>query len=387
MKTIAFVPARCGSLSIPLKNIVPICGQPLIYWSLKALQDAESITQIVVATDCDEIENAVHSFKLSKVDVYRRSNENAQATSSTESVMLEYIDCSNLNANDLFILVQATNPFTQSKDFDAAIRLLQSKNYDSLLTCGINKHFFWTPEGTPINYDYNNRPRRQDFKGNLVENGAFYINSIQNILTYKNRLSGNVAVYEMPSHTLYEIDEPEDLIIVEHLMYRFLPINQLLPAKKIQLFAMDVDGVLTDAGMYYGEQGDELKKFNTRDGKGIELIRNQGIKTAIITSENTAIVARRAKKLKIDYVYQGKHHGGKLEAIKEICSKEKISLNEVAYIGDDVNCFEALSEVGFPACPADAVAKVRSIPGILKLNQKGGQGVVRAFIEHLFPTQ
>ena len=191
LKTIAFVPARCGSLSIPLKNIVPICGQPLIYWSLKALQDAVSVDQIVVATDCDEIEKAVHSFKLSKAEVYRRSSQNAQATSSTESVMLEYINQSNLNADDLFLLVQATNPFTQSKDFEGAITLLQSNKFDSLLTCAVNKHFFWTPQGTPINYDYNNRPRRQDFQGNFVENGAFYVNTVHNIITHKNRLSGN----------------------------------------------------------------------------------------------------------------------------------------------------------------------------------------------------
>lgn len=149
----------------------------------------------------------------------------------------------------------------------------------------------------------------------------------------------------------------------------------------IKLFLTDVDGVLTDAGMYYSEQGDELKKFNTHDGMGLQLIREKGIKTGIITSENTQMVERRAKKLKLDYLYQGKREGGKLASVLEICEKEGTSLNEVAYIGDDINCFELLSKVGLAACPADAIDAVKNIPGIIRMNKKGGEGCVREFIE------
>ena len=85
--------------------------------------------------------------------------------------------------------------------------------------------------------------------------------------------------------------------------------------EKIKLFVTDVDGVLTDAGMYYSENGDELKKFNTHDGMAFQLMRNEGLKTAIITSENTKIVENRAQKLKVDYLYQGKKHGGKLDSV------------------------------------------------------------------------
>jgi len=153
------------------------------------------------------------------------------------------------------------------------------------------------------------------------------------------------------------------------------------PPTNIKLFLTDVDGVLTDAGMYYSEQGDELKKFNTHDGMGLQLIREKGIKTGIITSENTQMVERRAKKLKLDYLYQGKREGGKLASVLEICEKEGISLNEVAYIGDDINCFELLSKVGLAACPANAIDTVKNIPGIIRMNKKGGEGCVREFIE------
>ena len=149
----------------------------------------------------------------------------------------------------------------------------------------------------------------------------------------------------------------------------------------VKVFLTDVDGVMTDAGMYYSESGDELKRFNAHDGMGLQLIKKQGIKTGIITSEDTKLVERRFNKLKLDYLYQGKRDGGKLASVLEICKNEGISLNEVAYIGDDVNCFELLSEVGFAACPADALATVKNIPGIMVMKKKGGEGCVREFIE------
>ena len=106
-----------------------------------------------------------------------------------------------------------------------------------------------------------------------------------------------------------------------------------------------------------------------------------GIKIGIITSENTKIVENRAKKLKVDYLFQGKREGGKLEAAKEVCSKMGIALDNVAYIGDDVNCLELLEAVGMKACPADACKKVKAIQGMNIMQKKGGEGCVREFIE------
>jgi YrbI family 3-deoxy-D-manno-octulosonate 8-phosphate phosphatase len=148
----------------------------------------------------------------------------------------------------------------------------------------------------------------------------------------------------------------------------------------IKLFAMDVDGVLTDAGMYYSENGDELKKFNTRDGKGIELLRNADIKTAIITSENTEIVKRRAQKLKIDFVYQGVQN--KLETVEQLCNQLQVSLCDVAYIGDDINDVPLLKKVGFSACPKNAMRQNKDIAKYICL-LNGGEGCVREFIEEV----
>lgn len=376
---IAFIPARCGSKSIKFKNVKLFCNKPLIYWNIRALSDSSLIDEIVVATDCEEIKKTVQSFSFSKVRVYDRDKLNAEDESSTESVIIEFLNKENYDNNDNFLLVQATSPLTETKDFDKALLKIKKEKADSLLSCIRAKRFLWNDNGTPINYEYNNRPRRQNFKGVLIENGAFYINSVVNILRDKNRLSGKISIYEMDEYKYVEIDEEDDWIVAESLMKKHTILNK--NENEVKLFLSDVDGTLTDSGMYYFEEGDESKKFNTRDGKGFELLRNSGIKTGIITSENTNIVERRAKKLKLDYLYQGLEHKGKLDIVKELCAKENIGLDQVAYIGDDINCIDLLKEVGFSACPSDAVQEVKSISGIRVLNAKGGHGAVREFIE------
>jgi N-acylneuraminate cytidylyltransferase len=379
MKIIAFIPVRGGSKSIPMKNIKLFCGKPLVYWSISALQESDKIDEIIVATDSEEIKKTVNSFHFNKVKVYNRTAENATDTASTESVMLEYINQENLDKDDIFMLVQATSPLTETKHFDDALTLYLKGQYDSMLTCVRSYRFLWNENGTSKNYNYEKRPRRQDFGGELMENGAFYINTVDNIRTFHNRLSGTIGIYEMPEYTAIEIDNFDDWIILEHLMREHVLYK--LSENKVKLFLSDVDGVLTDAGMYYSEKGDEFKKFNTRDGMGFKILKDAGIKTGIITTENTKIVANRAQKLNVDYLYQGKFNGGKLEAAKEICKKEHISLDEVAYVGDDINCIELLSSVGFAFCPADAVEQVKNIKNIRILQSKGGEGVAREAVE------
>ena len=384
MGIIAFVPVRGGSKSIPLKNIRNFCGKPLVYWNLKALEETSKIDKIIVSTDSQEIEQTVKRLGLSKVELFGRSAESATDTASTESAIFDFINRNKnwVSDNDIFILVQATSPMTQSNHFSEAIEKYCSQKYDSLLTCVRFKRFLWNEDGTSKNYDFKSRPRRQDFDGELMENGAFYINTVGNIIKSGNRLSGNIGIYEMPEYTAIEIDEEDDWIVAEKIFRKHNP-QPKNDYSKIKLFLSDVDGVLTDAGMYYSENGDELKKFNTHDGMGFRMLKETGIKTGIITSEDTKMVKRRFDKLQLDYLYQGEIFGGKLAAAKEICLKEGIKLSETAYIGDDINCFELLSNVGFAACPADAVEKIKKIDGISILKTKGGKGAVREFVDKI----
>ena len=154
--------------------------------------------------------------------------------------------------------------------------------------------------------------------------------------------------------------------------------------KKIRLFATDVDGVLTDAGMYYSESGEEMKKFNTRDGMGIKLLQRAGLITAIVTQERTKLVARRGEKLMIPEVHQGVMN--KLELIREMAARHGLSMDEIAYIGDDVNDLEALKAVGFSATPADGMPQVAAVVDYVCL-KKGGEGAVREIIEMILQAQ
>lgn len=217
---IALIPARCGSKSIKFKNIKDLCGKPLIYWNLIELEKSSIIDKIYVATDCEEIKKVVESFNLSKVKIYLRTEESATDTASSEFILLEFLKQNNFNKEDYIFLVQATAPLTVSSDFTNAFNQLKQERNDSLLTCVREKVFIWE-DGKAINYDYNERPRRQDFDGLLVETGAFYINTVNNIIKNQNRLSGNISIYEMASYQNIDIDEEDDWLIATKLMNKY----------------------------------------------------------------------------------------------------------------------------------------------------------------------
>jgi 3-deoxy-D-manno-octulosonate 8-phosphate phosphatase (KDO 8-P phosphatase) len=155
-------------------------------------------------------------------------------------------------------------------------------------------------------------------------------------------------------------------------------------ARRVRLLAMDVDGVLTDAGMYYGENGEELKKFNTRDGMGVALVHEAGLKTAILTRENTPIVTRRAVKMKIGDVRMGVLD--KLTALRGIAESHGLALDEVAYIGDDLNDYEVLCHVGLAVAVHDATRLPRSVAHYVTA-AKGGEGAVRELCELILEAQ
>ena len=148
----------------------------------------------------------------------------------------------------------------------------------------------------------------------------------------------------------------------------------------IKLVITDIDGVWTDGGMYYSSNGIETKKFNTSDSAGVLFLKHNNIQLAIMTGENSVTVINRAKKLNIKYVYMGVQD--KLSCAKKLCKKLGISLNEVAFIGDDINDIKLLKSVAYSATPNNAPNYIKSeVNLVLKIN--GGNGAFRNFVEIL----
>ncbi len=212
MKTVGFIPARGGSKSIKNKNIMPLAGKPLIYWAILACIGVKSIEKVFVSTDSDEIKKVVESFGFDKVEVISRSSETATDTASSESALIEF--CKN-HKFEKVVFLQATSPLTTSADLEGALKKMKKEGADSLVSAIRNYQFLWNIKGKPINYNPRKRPRRQDWDGYMIENGAFYISSRENILKSKCRISGKITFWEMDSKSFFEIDNPEDLAIVE----------------------------------------------------------------------------------------------------------------------------------------------------------------------------
>lgn len=376
MSIIGFMPLRAGSKGIKNKNIYPILGKPLAYWVLSAIEKSTEINQVVVAIDSLELENVIKSFGFSKVMLYRRKDENARDDSPTIDVVLEYLSSEEcVTGCDAFCLFQATSPLLTSDEIDKFVQTYYNSSEDSSFSGVELKRVCWTQNGEPILHDIKHRKRREDLDKIVIENGAMYINSIENILENKSLLSGRIKPYIMPEETITEIDEYGDIGVVEHILKKRIKPD----INDFKMFLTDCDGVLTDGGMYYSESGESFKKFNTLDGMGISLIKNLGLKAGIVTSENTNFAKARAEKLNIECYLNVKDKYG---FVKNLASQFGVSLKQIIYIGDDINDLELLKSVGFSACPANAQRIIKNNVSYIS-NFNGGSGALRDIINFL----
>jgi 3-deoxy-D-manno-octulosonate 8-phosphate phosphatase (KDO 8-P phosphatase) len=150
--------------------------------------------------------------------------------------------------------------------------------------------------------------------------------------------------------------------------------NLTAKLKKIKILVSDVDGVLTDGGAYYSDEGIELKKFNIRDGMGFVLLQKAGFRVAIVTTEKTKIVERRSERLKVNDLYQGVVN--KVAAVEELMKKYSLTWQEVAFIGDDINDIPVLKKVGFAATPSNGMPINKKLADYV-CQCEGGHGAVR----------
>lgn len=216
MKTVAFIPVRGGSKSIKDKNIMPIKGKPLTYWTVSACVNSKAVEKVFVSTDSDQIKQTVESFGFDNVEVISRSPETATDIATSESALVEF--CNSDYDFERVVFLQATSPLTTAEDIDGAIKKMEVEGSDSLVSAIRNYQFLWDVNGKPINYDPQKRPRRQDWDGYYIENGAFYISSRKDIIGSKCRISGKISFWEMSQKTFFEVDEPQDWQIIEKFL-------------------------------------------------------------------------------------------------------------------------------------------------------------------------
>ncbi len=379
MKKIAIIPLRAGSKGIPGKNKKKLLGRPLYQWVLGEAIFSD-LDEIYVFTDDVEILEQIQKEYTwtNKVKGMQRSQESATDIASTEQAMLEL--AKNINNDfDLICLLQATSPLTARKDINNCLLKVEKENFDSALTLVEAKRFIWKENGTSINYEYLHRPRRQDFEGLLIENGAVYVAKKDIFLKNQNRLGDKIGIVKMPEDTLIELDEISDWIVLEKLMLNRLSQSKKRPAP-IKAIVFDVDGVFTDGTVAVSDKAELFKQFSLRDGMGIEILRQSGIIPVVITSEVSLIVKTRMNKLKIEHLYLGVKD--KYSFLQNVLIKLKIQKNEVAYIGDDINDLANLVSVAWGISPSNAVNTVKSNVDLV-LNNPGGNLAIREAIEFI----
>jgi len=210
MKTIALILARGGSKGIPNKNLQMVAGIPLLEYSINAAKYS-NVDEVWISTDSSHIKTLSKSFGINVID---RPNELAKDTSPSEDALLHFAENEDF---DVLVFIQPTSPLLRPLYINEGIEML--KDYDSVFSA-YKEHWLprWSLGGLPINFDNNDRPRRQDKDEVYVENGAFYITTKGRLLNSRVRVSGNIGVYEMPFGDSFQVDTWEDLKLLEKLV-------------------------------------------------------------------------------------------------------------------------------------------------------------------------
>jgi YrbI family 3-deoxy-D-manno-octulosonate 8-phosphate phosphatase len=416
---IAIIPARGGSKGLPRKNVLPLCGKPLISWAIEAALNAASIDRVFVSTDDAEIaaiseqagasviwrpaelasdtassESAlIHGLlevgKLKMGDGVHRINEDGRRKMEDRRAEGSGVDPnSNIHnpiskisrpwqKDDILVFLQCTSPLTSGADIDAVVEKLISEKADSAFSVTDFHYFLWKDGhagAEAINHDKSFRPRRQDREPQFVENGAIYAMRIPGFLEAEHRFFGKTVFHAMPRERCWEIDEPVDFEIAEILLRKRLQTERtkLLPGN-ISAVVFDFDGVLTDDRVLTSQDQSEAVFCTRKDGMGLRLLQEGGLPVLILSSEENPVVRARGAKLKVDVI-----HGSldKAPLLQEWAAKQNIDLGATVYVGNDINDIGPMSVVGCPVAVADAHPEAKRRARII-LNQCGGAGAAR----------
>ncbi len=223
--TVAIIPARGGSKGIPRKNLVEVCGKPLIAWSILQARNARDIDSVWVTSDDEDILAVAASFGANPI---KRPAEISGDQATSESAWLHALDAiegSGIPVG-LVVAMQATSPIRESADLDGGVKMLRERGFDSLLSVAEVEDFFtWriADDGgaESINYDHRHRKRRQQIEKRYLENGSFYIFRPDLLRRENNRLGGRIALFVMDRHKMFQVDNPSDIHLCAAIMRGF----------------------------------------------------------------------------------------------------------------------------------------------------------------------
>ncbi|MFF0309549.1 N-acetylneuraminate synthase family protein [Streptosporangium sp. NPDC004379] len=369
------MPARGGSVGVPLKNLAAVGGTPLVARAVRACVRAELVDEVVVSTDHAEIARVARE---AGAQVVERPQELSGATASSESAVLHALDRLGEDP-EVVVLVQCTSAFVDPADLDAAVTRILDGGADVVFS-GLETHeFLWDAAGAGVNHDPSFRPRRQDREPHFRETGAFYAMRADGLREHGHRFFGRVAVQPVPPRHAVEVDSPEDLEIVRALA----PFVDRPEPIDVDAVVTDFDGVHTDDRAYVDQDGREMVAVSRSDGMGVALLRGSGVKLLIMSTERNPVVAARARKLDVP-VLQGLTD--KRTVLRDWLAIEGLDPARVAYVGNDVNDLGPMSEVGWPVTVPDAHPRVRAAARVM-LTRPGGAGAVRELCDRILAAR
>ncbi|MGW0118098.1 cytidylyltransferase domain-containing protein [Streptomyces sp. NPDC003327] len=372
---LAVIPARGGSKGVPAKNLAQVAGVPLVARAVRACLTAGTVTHVLVSTDDAAIAAAARGAGAEAV---HRPAELAGDTATSESAVLHAMDAfeaAHGRPADVVLLVQCTSPFLSAAEVADAAARITSGAADTAFTAAPSHGFLWRETGTGaegVNHDKAHRPRRQDREPEYLETGAVYAMDAAGFRTHRHRFFGRTAVVVTDPARVLEIDDPHDLararalapLLDEPVTPRFDDVDAVV---------LDFDGTQTDDRVHLDAEGREFVSAHRGDGLGIAALRRAGLPVLILSSEQNAVVAARARKLRIPVL-----HGidRKDLALKEWCEAEGIDPQRVLYAGNDVNDLPCFHLVGWPVAVSSAHDSVRAAARAVTVTP-GGSGAIR----------
>lgn len=390
-ETIAIIPARGGSKGVPRKNLRRVGGVPLIARAIASAREAARIDRVIVSTDDAEIAAVAREWGAEVVD---RPAELSGDAASSESALEHALDALNERGirTGILVFLQATSPFIDPNDLDAAVARVAAGESDSVFSAVESWGFLWrlgVDGASGINHAAATRPRRQDRELEYLETGAFYVMDAAGFRRERHRFFGRVGIAVVAERTAIEIDTEEQLALAEALVstrpsvystgegVSIRPSAYSTGVSGVDAVVTDFDGVHTDDSVLIGQDGSEYVTVSRSDGMGVARLRAAGIPLLILSTETNPVVGARARKLGVEVV-QGS--ADKADALVRWAAGRGIPLERIAYLGNDVNDLGCLELVGWPIAVADAHPLVLAAARLV-LTTPGGAGAVRELAE------